>query len=534
MAQVTFRGSRSAAGPSFGLPALLANPTGTQVGDFMLFAVGAPLGNNVLPAVYPTPSGWTFLRNQWQPANGGYSISLFYRFATGSDPAPEVQTNYFGAVVAYGAVHRTAPVEAAAGSNFTNIANWPAPSVTTAYPRSVVLSIYGSGNGQSILVSGSHVDRTNNGFPLLIADAPQTLPGPTPLRDAYRPTGPASTAVSLTIALREAQVPPDAPILYTSGSLNRAAPNVIDWEHVDENGDGQSAARIFDRVGTGPWTQIDVVGPNSAYEAPALSLALGQHEYQVQTADTDGAWGARSTSGFFLVANPPAGPAITAPVNGSTIGTPQVSATWTGNGTSWELRTVAEVAGVADPSQVYYESGEQQVSAVGRQWDVPLPVNSRRERLQVREKASGLFGDWSDVGYLVSYTLPGLVPGSVVPGATALLVTAGPPVLTGGEPAVAYLELERGLVLTDGSIASQGFLRALDKPGRVRLQVGPRGTHPDGTASSGVDYAYRWHAIGQNQTRSAGPWFTGPADFGLPGGGSNAYDAATFGAATLG
>lgn len=350
-----------------------------------------------------------------------------------------------------------------------------------------------------------------------VADDPLLGAGATSPVSYFRVTGDTNSRFVTvgTMLLEPANSPPSSPILLTSGSLNRALPNVIDWEHVDPDGDGQSAARVFDRVvGDPTFTQIDVPGPNSRYEAPALSLALGQHEYQVQTADTSGAWGTRSSSGFFLVANPPAGPAITAPVNGSTVGTPQVTVTWTGTGTSWELRSVAEVDGVADTGTVYYASGEQQVSSVGRLWVVPLPVNSRRERIQVREKASGLFGDWSDVGIQVSYTLPGVVPASVAVATTELVVTAGSPVLTGGEPAISYLELERGLILADGSITAEGFLRALDQPGRVRLQVPSRGSHRDGTPRSGVAYAYRWHAVGQNGTRSIGAWATGPVDFG--------------------
>lgn len=311
--------------------------------------------------------------------------------------------------------------------------------------------------------------------------------------------------------------PPSAPILLTRGSLNRDAPNVLDWEHVDPDGDGQSGYDLRYRlVGATPWTTVNGSTPNSYREFAAGTFAAGDYEWQVRTYDTSGLVGAWSWSGFFTAATPPAGPSITAPVNGATVGTAQVLLEWTGTGTSWELRSVADADGTPDTATVLYTSGEQQVASVGRSWMVPLPVNSRYEHVQVREKASGLFGPWSSVRILVSYTLPGKIPGSVEPSAYALVVTAGSPTLTGGEPQIAFLELERGLVTDDGAITTEGFLRALDKPGVARLQVPVRGSYADGTVRSGVDYAYRWHAVAQNGTRSVGPWVKGYVDLGAP------------------
>lgn len=310
--------------------------------------------------------------------------------------------------------------------------------------------------------------------------------------------------------------PPSAPPLFApvnDESINRERTNRFSWQHSDPDGDGQSRFTMrYRQIGAPAWLLHDFAIPVQYAEFVPGFFATGSYEWQVRTYDTSGAQGSFSASAFFRAVTAPPGPAITAPVNGSTIGTPTAVATWTGTGTSWELRTVAEVNGVADPSQVFYVSGEQQVVSVGRRWTFPLEVNSRRERLQIREKKDGLFGDWSDVGYLVSYTLPAAPTGTLKIGTFAMLVTASNPTPDASQPAVTYNELERGLVQPDGSVVSQGFLRDLGKPGRQRLQVPLSAEAVDGTVVSGTSYGYRFHAIAMNGTRRPGPWITTPVD----------------------
>ncbi len=298
---------------------------------------------------------------------------------------------------------------------------------------------------------------------------------------------------------------PNAPLLQSPGSqetINRNNINRFVWQHSDEDLDGQFSAELRYRVvGATTWTTVETSGPNQFLDFGAGTFAAAPYEWQVRTSD-HAADGPYSASGFFTAANPPAGPTITAPINGQTVSEPSVVVKWTGTGSAFQVRSLADNAGVADTATVYYDSGTQVTGT--RAWTVPLPVNSRFEHLQVREATSGLWGPYSSVRVLVSYTPPAKALGSLtsvqtVPSAyrfnDALALKMVTPTPTNGQPTPAYLNVHVEALDDGDQHRPVGLLVRI----AAQLQAG---VFTDHRVASGVRYGYRIETIAVNGTTS--------------------------------
>lgn len=271
-------------------------------------------------------------------------------------------------------------------------------------------------------------------------------------------------------------VAPNAPTLVSpiGGTvIDRAITQRFSWTSSDPDaGDSQSKFDLQYRlVGAPSWTAVTGTTPNNFYDMPAATLAAGDYEWQVRTYDALGVVGPYSASSFFTAATAPALPTITTPTSGSTVSN-TVSFTWSAPAqTSYQIRKVADIAGVADTATVYFDTAEV-VDIAARSRTLTFPVNNRYEHLQVRIKNSGLWSTWASVRVLVSYTAP-LVPTLVATpnDATGSIVIAitNPPVnlLSAAD---ASLEVGIGTWVANVNCAvSQSTTQALDGTHSLRL-----------------------------------------------------------------
>lgn len=298
------------------------------------------------------------------------------------------------------------------------------------------------------------------------------------------------------VGLRPSNVAPNAPSLIKpvgSTVVNRGAAIRCQWTFSDPNpGDVQSAYELRYRLtGAASWTTVGASVFFTIHDLPAGTLAAGDYEWQVKTADALGVWGPWSPSGFFTADDPPPGPTITAPVDGATVDQTE-TVTWsTPDQDVYELRRVADNAGVPDETTVYWTSGEvAETSTRSRQ--VTFETNTRAEHVQLRVKHDGLWSTWATIAVTVSYTAPP-VPSFTVSADTAtgsLLIQVTNPASTGEEPDTAYNDV----YVDDGA-------------GEVRRAAGvaPGGSWRNWTPVSGRDYsaAVRVVAVGDNGITSS-------------------------------
>lgn len=240
---------------------------------------------------------------------------------------------------------------------------------------------------------------------------------------------------------------PNAPIVSVPSVINLAVVNRIGVPLNDPDpGDSQSQLDIqwWDlngagaRVG-GPYTHSDV-NPNQYWDSPGNTFTAGVKEIQGKDYDSQGAASPWSASAFFTAAVAPPAPTITAPVNNSTV-VNTATVTWSApDQKAYRIRRVADNAGAADTTTVYWDSGVI-TDAVARSLTVTFDTNNRYEHVQIEiENAAGLWSTWADSRVQVSYTPPATPT-------RALTAAASPPTVTvaitnpnpaGGQPAVAY------------------------------------------------------------------------------------------------
>lgn len=488
-------------------------PSGVQAGDLLLVNAGGDYNGTV-------PTGWTRLpTNDWRCG--------FYRFATSSNESAFVVSvaaggTTYGAGPVMVAYRGVAPVYVRGQATQANILTVPAWTPTTN-----TLTI-GLSTTAAPVEGGVYPSGTTSGWPTirhsgtLISTHARIFLG-----EALEASGVAQPQRSLGNADFGGQkgtlkvfitvvenVAPNAPLLLVPNNtaLNKDATNRLSWQYSDDNpSDSQSSYDLRYRVvGAPSWTTVSASTPNTYRDFPAGTFSTASYEWQVRTYDNSGAQGPYSSSGFFSAASPPAGPAITAPINGSTQGLASVLVTWAvTDQDAYRVRSYADNAGVIDTSSMLYDSGELTSSSV-RSAVVPLPVNSRYEHLTVEVKDNGLWSPAASVRILVSYTTPAapllsVLPVQTVPSAyvftDALQVTTVNPAPTGGQPSVSYLTLERGTV-TDAGVVLDEWRRSLL----------PAGIHLDRTAEHGVEKAYRATAHATNGTTSTSDWVADARD----------------------
>lgn len=186
-----------------------------------------------------------------------------------------------------------------------------------------------------------------------------------------------------------------APVLIAPANnevIDRNAQYLFRWD-----ADQQSAFEFRVREGTSAWISTgQIISANRYRERnPPQAGTVGVREWQVRVWDDLGVVSEWSTSFFFDAQDRPAGATITNPVAGDTVGTNPAFVTFSYPSLSgWQIRTVKDVAGVADPTTVYFDTGARTDTAT-RTVSVNFPVDARYEHIQVRVLVNGLWSEWS-------------------------------------------------------------------------------------------------------------------------------------------
>jgi hypothetical protein len=309
---------------------------------------------------------------------------------------------------------------------------------------------------------------------------------------------------------------PNAPTsLSPAGkTIDKDAAQRFSWAFSDpDTGDSQSAYDLRYRVvGTATWTTVSGGSPQY-HDFAAGTFLAGDYEWQVRTTDNGGLVGPWSSSAFFTAASTPAGPSISDPINGGTIGSDPYTVHWTVSAQdAYQVRTVADSAGAPDTTTVYTDTGIVESSSA-RSRSVPFPVNGRAEHVQVRVRSAGLWSSWASVSVTVSYTKPAAPTVTETADSTVgtIAVTANHPAPSGSEPTVVTVDWYRRETFADGTPVN-----GPDDPG-LRIAAGqpPTDTFTDWRVASGQHYAYRARAWGDNGVSAWSPW-TGPADVTAP------------------
>ena len=324
----------------------------------------------------------------------------------------------------------------------------------------------------------------------------------------YNPTLTAVTdSGAVVVALVFVNVAPNAPTLTipaNSAIIDRGITQPFGWVISDPNaGDSQSKFDLQYKPTGGSWTTVTQTTPNAFWDAPPATFTAGSYEWQVRTYDALGLVGPWSASSFFTAGTSPGVPSITTPTSGSTVSS-SATVTWSVPAqTDYEIRKVADIAGAADTTTIYYDTGDV-VDSTTRSVTLTFPTNTRWEHVQVRVKTAGLWSAWADDRVYVSWTPP-MAPTIVAttdPTTATIRVAITNPTPTGGAPATSY---------NDVYVSSP-----LDTEYRAASLVPPNSTWVWWTPGAGRAYTIRAVAVGTNGTTASQVADTVVIDGGAP------------------
>lgn len=421
-------------------------PSGIVAGD--VIAVAINLRDSTAWAHPPTaPAGWTAHGHFGTTDGGLYGLAVFSKVAAGSEGATVAFPCQSGSALHGSAVairdvnHASVQIHSALDTTGTATSH-TAPSYIASGPGMQVVFATHRASGGVWSNGDSRIAGPNLNQPMI---ATKTIPGPGSTAPAptlsYNNT---SRAVSVVLGFTDKNLPPNAPTLtsLTGGvSVNRENTNRASWVFSDPNfTDSQSKFDLRYRiVGAPTWATVTKTTPNAYHDFAGGSLSDADYEWQVRTYDALGLVGPYSASGFFTAGDPPSGPTITSPLNGSTAEkfTP---VTWsTPDQESYQVRRVADDAGTPDTDTIYYDSGEVAEPST-RTVTLDFPVNARTEHVQLRIKDAGIWSPWSTVQVEVSYAPPTapLVEIHPDPGTGSLLLRITNPAPGDGDVAAIY------------------------------------------------------------------------------------------------
>jgi hypothetical protein len=133
----------------------IAAPAGAQAGDLLLATIDARV-DGWRPIV--PPAGWTLVRRDSDGGAGAtLSQAVYYHVAGVADPAIytwtwPVSRAAAGAILAYGGVDPTNPIDAASGAYTYGSAQIVAPAVTTGAENETVVALFGSNGTRAMLL----------------------------------------------------------------------------------------------------------------------------------------------------------------------------------------------------------------------------------------------------------------------------------------------------------------------------------------------------------------------------------------------
>lgn len=237
--------------------------------------------------------------------------------------------------------------------------------------------------------------------------------------------------------------PPNKPTITSPNGIeiDRTVDLPIVFTYDDPDGDSQSSHSIRYRpADTVDWTATLSGGAATSHTIAGGTLAADDWEVQALVGDSWGENSLWSDSAFFTAGSPPAAPTYTAPASGATVlASYEVDFTAVGM-TAYQLRTVADNAGVPDESTVYTDTGIKLASGDSAAVTVASTNNGGPEWIQIRRRNSptGLWSTWASRKVNVNY-LPAHDPTITLvadPDNGAIIVQIDNPAPAGGEPAI--------------------------------------------------------------------------------------------------
>ena len=496
---IAFRSASTSTTMSGGTVSVPA-PAGVALDDVLIATITA-IDAGVPDSV---PAGWTLLDSDvvvGAPKNNEY---VYWKISTGAEignyawhfSAGTTGNATIAVVLAYSGVTLLGtPVRGQANSltlDAPSLSNNAGDMLITVHGGNRLGNEFGSQSAPTGMTqrtaTGRNVDGTWSVYKqvsdlLLAANGSSGVRTPASTDATYAP-------ISRTVILKFNTAPnAPTPVTPIAGTIDLGLTQRLDWDFSDDDpGDTQSKYDLRYRiVGDPTWTDLTGTTSNTYRDIAAGTFVAGDYEWQVRTYDSQGIVGPYSASAFFTAAVPPAGPSITDPINGQTIAAAEYTVVWSvPDQDDYQLRRVADAAGVADTATVYFDTGTV-ASTSARGLVVEFETNGRWEHVQLRVRDGGLWSSWASVRVQVDFTEP-MVPVVTVTGYNddgRILVNIENPASTGGEPEVVRNDVYRSSV--------EGVIR-------VATNVAPDGAFSDWAVASGVDHSYFVRAWGDNGT----------------------------------
>ena len=273
-------------------------------------------------------------------------------------------------------------------------------------------------------------------------------------------------------------------------SHNVNEPAVFEWTH-----NGSFDQTEFDLryrpVGSSEWITITEITSSQSYTLPAGELSLGEYEWQVRTRTKYGYQSPWSSLSVFMVAELPATPVITRPVEGEEIGVSDLHIEWEA-----AEQDIYEIELLDASGNIVDNASGQSPNKRNHTFEGVLENNSNYT-VRLRVAVSGLYSAWAEVNFSVSYTEPAKPELVFVPDneKSTITVYIENPAPTGTEPNVTTQDLYR---------------RRKGKNTWTKLaeHLQPNGFFIDYTPAHDTEYEYYVFVRGDNETRTNSDTFT--------------------------
>lgn len=467
-------------------------------------------------AVLTLPSGWVEARRDVSGSAPKCTQVVAYKVAGASEPSTYSFTFSQATDVAFislalSGVSATSPIDVTGGSTATTGSTITAPSVTTTVDNTWVLVALGIRESTTVSTPPGTTSRQavesrfDVSASMRVADFTMPTAGASGAKSGT--AGKSTLWIGQQVALRPANVPPNAPIPTSpadGATANRLNPIELKATFSDPDpGDSPSASKWRYKLTTAStWTTVEQGNPLQSYSIPA-GLAAGNYEWQAAYADQAGAWGPFSSSAFFTAADPPPGPTWLDPIDGQTI----TSASHPGqisvadlDKSEWTL--YADNAGVIDTTTVL-QGPVLKTTGDLRTHEFTGLANNTPVWWSVRIEDGGLWTSPVQIRTPVAFTPPPtptlLVAKSDAEGLVSVAVTN-----PAGEPDAAYNDIY--CRTADHSAVTDPHRPYSETGTRIAALKPVNSTFLDWKPAGGVAYEYRVVAVAANGTISDSGW----------------------------
>lgn len=479
----------------------LSKPAGLANGDIML-AFCRTSGS-----AWIAPSGWTLLSGCGNTTIDGRHLDAFYRYVTNAAGEPaswqfniNVSTTHWleGVIVAYSGA-QSAPWTQDGWHNPSHWSSQTALADVAVRKNGVTVGCLVTGTGSLTFTPPTgfteRVDNQGDPGALEIVDKAWSVDGYSGI--AYGSvSGSGEYNQSFHVSLLSANSAPTAPSsLYPTGNINinRVAEQQFSWTFNDpDSGDTQSRYDLrYKKVADSTWTVVSRTTTEAHHDFAGGTFAAAAYEWQVRCYDTSGEVGPYSSSALFTGIDPPDGPTILTPLNGSTVAERHTMLWSVTDQAAYQIRTVADNAGAPNPGTIYTDTGTV-TDAVARSRQITFSTNARYEHVQIRVQYNSLWSDWISARVWVQFTpppVPTFTVSEVVPGALDIAITNPAP--SGSQPAVLYNQvwIDDGLYDLGPELLTNTTMEGSDPPANWESNTA-YGSYEAGTVSRSSTYAH--------------------------------------------